>query len=128
TFAFAVPVPFCTLHVSPAGCVSTLTLYGAPPAALDGKLNDVAPAATATSSPKLFCSTSPALFRPLTVPPTVKGPGSEGKAPLKVSRSPPRDKPLPGRAHSNAKPNAFTASVRYADTSTVVLPTPRNAG
>ena len=120
--------PFCTVHVWPAGWASTLTLYGVLLARLAAKVNDVALAGTARLSPPLFCRTSPAPTRPLTVPPIVKGPGGAGRAPMKVSTSPPCLRGLPGRAQANEKPNTLTASVRYAEMSIVVLPMPRMGG
>ena len=91
-------------------------------------MNDDALAATLKSSPPLFCSTRPEPLRPLIVPPMVNGPTGAGILPMNVSRSPPRCTGLPGRLQANEKPNTLTSSVRWAETFTVVLPTPRSAG
>src|SRR6185503_14137842 len=57
----------------PDGCVFTVTLYVAPEAIGDGKLNSPL-VAIARSSPPLFCRTRPVPARPLTVPRNANAP------------------------------------------------------
>src|SRR5580692_6406380 len=72
TLAVAVPLPFVTVQVSAGldGCVSTVTLYGAP--LLIGAVNVNLPfALMGKLLPLLSCSTRPVPESPLTLPPIV---------------------------------------------------------
>jgi hypothetical protein len=78
TLAEALPLPLITAQLSPAGCVSTVTLYTPPLATEVAKVKLVAFALRLRSLPPLFCKTNPVPVNPATVPPTVYAEGVGG--------------------------------------------------
>ena len=70
TFALAtVPVPFCTVHVTPAGCVRMVTAYGLPSAIFVANVNAPLSVSARLSAPLSWRTSVLPVGSPMTVPP-----------------------------------------------------------